>query len=63
VAAAFETVEIELGGFFWITWVPFVALIVAVLWLNRRLSRIRREESAKSMAVAPAIEPGGQSPV
>jgi hypothetical protein len=44
VAAAFETVEIELGAYFWVTWVPFIGLILAVLQLNRRLSRIRKEK-------------------
>jgi uncharacterized membrane protein SpoIIM required for sporulation len=50
VAAVFETVEIELGVYFWITWVPFIGLVAAVAWLNRRLLKIKREEAARSAA-------------
>ncbi len=42
VAALFESVEIQLGLLFWVTWIPFAAIIVVVLVLNHRLSRIRK---------------------
>jgi uncharacterized membrane protein SpoIIM required for sporulation len=49
VAALFETVEIVLGVYFWIMWVPFIGIIIAVIRFNRRLTRIRREATAKLM--------------
>jgi uncharacterized membrane protein SpoIIM required for sporulation len=42
VAALFESVEIQLGLLFWVTWIPFAVLIAVVLVLNYRLSRIRK---------------------
>lgn len=54
VAALFESVEIALGLSFWITWVPFVALIYVVVRLNRRLSKIREE--AESATIAPPAQ-------
>ena len=50
VAAVFETVEIVLGTHFWITWVPFIGMVLGVLWLNRRLSKIRRDEDGETVA-------------
>ncbi|MDA4137257.1 MAG: stage II sporulation protein M [Thaumarchaeota archaeon] len=52
VAALFEAVEIRLGGVLsLVTWIPFVVLVVVVLVLNRRLSRIRKEVRAAQNSV------------
>ena len=43
VAALFESVELQLGVGFWITWLPFAGLIALSVYLLRRLSRMKRE--------------------
>ncbi len=55
VAAVFETVEIVLGNLFWITWVPFIGMVLGVLWLNRRLSKIRKDEGGETLAAPTGV--------
>jgi len=57
VAALFEAVTIEIRVYFWITWVPFIGLVLVVLWLNRRLSRIRREEFRRTVGASAGPAP------
>jgi uncharacterized membrane protein SpoIIM required for sporulation len=47
VAALFESVEIQLGDWFWVTWIPFAGIIGIVLVFNRRLLRIRKKLEAE----------------
>lgn len=51
VAALFESVEIQIGLLFWVTWIPFAGLIGLVLVLNRRLSKVRKELKAAQSLV------------
>jgi uncharacterized membrane protein SpoIIM required for sporulation len=48
VAALFESVEIQIGLLFWVTWIPFAVLIALVLALNKRLTKIRKEMKAEA---------------
>jgi len=50
VDAVFETVEIALGDYFCIMWVPFIGVVVGVVRLNRRLSKVRKGEAGKTVA-------------
>ena len=48
VAALFESVEIQIGLLFWVTWIPFAGLIALVVALNRRLMRaVKRSGQAQ----------------
>jgi len=44
VAALFESVELQIGLLFWVTWIPFAAIIVLVALLFRRLLRMTRKK-------------------
>ena len=50
VAALFESVELELGGWFLVTWVPFAVLVVLTLKLKRRADRMRKENGVEPSA-------------
>lgn len=50
VAALFESVEIQIGLLFWVTWVPFAGIIVVVIVLYHRLVRFRESMKASSGA-------------
>jgi uncharacterized membrane protein SpoIIM required for sporulation len=43
VAALFESVEIQIGLLFWVTWIPFAGIIVVVILLYHRLNKIREK--------------------
>lgn len=57
VAAIFESTEIELGGYFWITWIPFALVLYLVLQLNGKLSKIRRDEKTGSVVTTEPMAP------
>jgi uncharacterized membrane protein SpoIIM required for sporulation len=51
VAALFESVEIQIGLLFWVTWIPFAGIIVVVILLYHRLNRIRESMKAPAAVV------------
>lgn len=51
VAAVFEALAINLKFYFWVMWIPFLGVLLMVLALNRRLTKIRREEVARAATV------------
>jgi len=54
VAAVFESVEIALGDYALITWIPFAGLVAVVVSLNKRLSGIRK--GANTAATLPSTQ-------
>jgi uncharacterized membrane protein SpoIIM required for sporulation len=51
VAALFESVEIQIGLLFWVTWIPFAGIMALVVVLYHRLQRIRESEKASGRLV------------